>query len=1092
MRKITTTIIYSLALLFTGVLSKGFATTYKISYNISNSLDIHSGTNTFKSSQPNNSDILDSDGNIIWNSKENQGFNYNIAGIGRDDKADLNRKKSKCENSGSLITIGLAEMTTNSGEFHNKDFLMWGNNNDLLSSGTKVVLDLSAGINDPDLKSEVQFSPIQRIWKVIETYESGTGVPEVTVTIPKRSLDDIISSKGEYLMFISDSPNFDSNSKHVAMSSVEDNLEANYDFNGTKYITFGYAPEQKFKRSILFDGSQTYVDMKDNLDLDKSFSISTWIMRKGAGTILSKRDSNFTKGYELKIKADNLAEFKWIDSAGSAHYISSKVEIPANKWHQLALTYDNASGDIMFYIDGVLNNTSTSSAPPTSNSNAFLIGATGDNYSPKDFFSGHIDEVRIWDNALSQNEIRFIMNQEIEESLDGHVKGNTLPNDILKNEGSTLPWNKLRAYFPMSTYVFTNVKDESKNGLIGALKNLNTVDRQTAPLPYESQQDGSWSTPETWLNNKFQALPNSRSISDKNITVDWNIVKTNHNVETGTNRTVMALLVGAKELSAVNDNKIEVTHYLKLDGTINLLGEAQLLQDEESELDKSSIGYLLRRQQGNADLYNYNYWSSPVSPENIEENNKNYTIRGVMKDESTGSINNLYFSGSYSGSPSSPATLSSYWLNAFRNIASDYSNWESIGESTDLKVGQGWTMKGPGTGRFNEEYNYVFKGKPNNSSSKSPIQLEISSGNSYLVGNPFPSALDTDQFILNNTFLTGAIYFWEHWGASSHTSSDYQGGYATVTLAGEVKAMGQPQKKSQQQSGLKTHERYIPVGKGFFVEASSDGVLSFKNEDRAFAREEINLPSNFSATSVEYPLQSDDAMNDAIDERKKLRLGFYNKDGVHREILLTEDSNTTEGYDRMYDAENYEELPDDLNWKINNIDAVIQSIPEISNGLVLPLKLKIEEAGEFKISLDSLLYFNEDIGIGLKDKVNETITNLRVRDHIQMMDAGTYTDRFELVFKIYNQNLSTEEVLNKEDAVIFYRNSDRNIVVTKKSSFEIQDATLFSILGQKIADWEFQNQNSDKNLPLSNCSPGTYILKLNTNKGSITKKIMIN
>ena len=969
---------------------------------------------------------------------------------------------------------------------------MWGNNNAELTSGTKVIMDLSAGINDPNLKSEVQFTPIQRIWKVVETYQTGNGVPTVTITIPKRTLNEVRNSKGDYMMFVSDNPHFDSNSENLVMTSIGDDLEANYDFDGTKYITFGYAPERSFKRSMFFDGSHTYMDVKDNLDIDGSFSVSSWIMRKGFGTIVSKRDSNFTKGYELKINSDNLAEFKWIDREGSIHLITSKVEIPKNKWHHLALTYDTVSGNLMLYIDGVLNNTATSPSPPTANSNSFIIGATSDNSSSKDFFLGHIDELRIWDNALSQTQIRFIMNQEIEESLDSNVKGKSLPNDILKNEISTIPWNNLRAYFPMRTYVFSNVKDESGNGLNAALKNINTVDRQTAPLPYESQKNGSWSTPETWLNNEFQALPNSKSLSDKNVTIDWNIVNTNHNVETGKNRTVMGLLVESNELSAVNNNKIEVTHYLKLDGTINLLGEAQLLQDEESELDELSIGYLLRRQQGNADLYNYNYWSSPVSPENIEENNKNFTIRGVMKDESTGEINNLYFSGSYSGSPSSPATLSSYWLNAFRNVASDYSNWESIGESTDLKVGQGWTMKGPGTGRFNEEYNYVFKGKPNNSNSKSPIELEISSGNSYLVGNPFPSALDTDKFILNNIFLSGAIYFWEHWGASSHTSSDYQGGYATVTLAGQVKAMGQPRKSSQQQSGLKTHERYIPVGKGFFVEAYSDGVLSFKNEDRAFAREKVNLTSNSSTNSVEYPLQSDDAMNDAIDERKKLRLGFYNKNGIHREILLTEDANTTSGYDRMYDAENYEELPDDLNWQIDNIEAVIQSIPDVSNGLVLPLKLKIEETGEFKISLDSLQYFNEDIGIGLKDKVNETITNLRIRDHIQMLDAGTYTDRFELVFKIYNQNLSTENTLTNNDAVVFYRNSDQNIVVTKENNFNIQDASLFSILGQEIAFWQFQNQESTKNLPIPNYASGTYILKLNTDKGSITKKILIN
>jgi hypothetical protein len=42
----------------------------------------------------------------------------------------------------------------------------------------------------------------------------------------------------------------------------------------------------------------------------------------------------------------------------------------------------------------------------------------------------------------------------------------------------------------MSTYSFTNAKDSSF-GLTATLKNINTVDLQTAPLPYESAGTGN-------------------------------------------------------------------------------------------------------------------------------------------------------------------------------------------------------------------------------------------------------------------------------------------------------------------------------------------------------------------------------------------------------------------------------------------------------------------------------------------------------------------------------------------------------------------------------------------------------------------------
>jgi hypothetical protein len=49
------------------------------------------------------------------------------------------------------------------------------------------------------------------------------------------------------------------------------------------------------------------------------------------------------------------------------------------------------------------------------------------------------------------------MNQEI-LSNGIATNGKTLPNTITLNEISAVPWSNLRAYYPMSTYTFTNAK----------------------------------------------------------------------------------------------------------------------------------------------------------------------------------------------------------------------------------------------------------------------------------------------------------------------------------------------------------------------------------------------------------------------------------------------------------------------------------------------------------------------------------------------------------------------------------------------------------------------------------------------------------
>jgi hypothetical protein len=54
--------------------------------------------------------------------------------------------------------------------------------------------------------------------------------------------------------------------------------------------------------------------------------------------------------------------------------------------------------------------------------------------------------------------------------------------------------------------------------------------------------------------------PNSLAI-DKTTRIDWNIVKTAHNISSNGNKTVLGLLVNSNTLSAANDSKIEVSHF---------------------------------------------------------------------------------------------------------------------------------------------------------------------------------------------------------------------------------------------------------------------------------------------------------------------------------------------------------------------------------------------------------------------------------------------------------------------------------------------------------------------------------------------------
>jgi trimeric autotransporter adhesin len=233
-----------------------------------------------------------------------------------------------------------------------------------------------------------------------------------------------------------------------------------------------------------------------------------------------------------------------------------------------------------------------------------------------------------------------------------------------------------------------------------------------------------------------------------------------------------------------NGQGLWITHYLKLDGFIDLVGKSQLLQKKynaaqigESILDATSSGYIERDQKGQKNHFNYNYWSSPVSPINTVSNNTNYSVSGVMKDGTTTTPQDINWIGGLNGAPTSPISLARRWLYKFDNYSNAYANWAQISENDPIRVGQGYIFKGTGAATANQ--NYTFKGKPNNGTIASNT---VSSDQLLLAGNPYPSALNANKFINDNVNSTdGTIYFWEHYSSNTtHILRDYEGGYAEI------------------------------------------------------------------------------------------------------------------------------------------------------------------------------------------------------------------------------------------------------------------------------------------------------------------------
>ena len=86
-------------------------------------------------------------------------------------------------------------------------------------------------------------------------------------------------------------------------------------------------------------------------------------------------------------------------------------------WHHVAFTYDGAGGNIKLYLDGSQQGSTItlSKILPRADSiqHAALATAINSTGTPAGYFSGILDEVRIWDYARSQTEINTDKSKEI-------------------------------------------------------------------------------------------------------------------------------------------------------------------------------------------------------------------------------------------------------------------------------------------------------------------------------------------------------------------------------------------------------------------------------------------------------------------------------------------------------------------------------------------------------------------------------------------------------------------------------------------------------------------------------------------------------
>ncbi|MEO1714958.1 MAG: LamG-like jellyroll fold domain-containing protein, partial [Bacteroidota bacterium] len=168
------------------------------------------------------------------------------------------------------------------------------------------------------------------------------------------------------------------------------------------------------------DGDYIEVDAPSSIISDvSSFTYMCWFKASvfsGGDRLLQRGQDGFGSGWSASIqtRTNNTLLFVTVPSIGS---LASTTPLNNDEWNHVAAVYNRSTGEAELYVNGELE----ASASPgvitlRSSTKELLIG--GGNL-PSEFFTGQVDEVQVWDIALSQDEIRDRMHL----TLDGDESG---------------------------------------------------------------------------------------------------------------------------------------------------------------------------------------------------------------------------------------------------------------------------------------------------------------------------------------------------------------------------------------------------------------------------------------------------------------------------------------------------------------------------------------------------------------------------------------------------------------------------------------------------------------------------------------------
>ena len=492
------------------------------------------------------------------------------------------------------------------------------------------------------------------------------------------------------------------------------------------------------------------------------------------------------------------------------------------------------------------------------------------------------------------------------------------------------------------------------------------------------------------------------------------------------------------------NNNAKVT--FNLGHTLNILNEvvvnegtgitaALLFEDKASLVQhkdvpfKPNSGSITYKRKTSITRFDYTYWSSPV-------------VGRTLKQLSPNTLFDRYF------------IYNNGWVVSRSGVA-------------EMFAGLGYIARGPQpySTTVATDFTGEFIGKPHNGVYNGN-DLAVVPNRDYLLGNPYPSAIDADKFLndVNNAaILQGTIYFWTHNSepVAAQGTTTYK--YAASDYASYNKTGGAGTGGVIAGTGGKIPNGKIAAGQGFFVRAIGTGKVLFNNSMRLAATQTTYLDN-----SQFFKLDTGKNAVAAVSttEKNRVWLNLTNTEGAFKQILVGYITGATNEYDNGFVGVTYNGN------SFVDFYSVNQDKNLVIQGRALPFVKKDSVAlgynttikGDFKISIDQVDGIFTTQNVLLEDKELKVQHDLKKEAYTFTTEKGTFNNRF--VLRYVDKNAVDEVIIPEvpgEDSNTAVMVSVKEGEIRINSTLtKLDKVVVYDVTGRKL----FQKNKIDANVLL--------------------------